>query len=75
MLDKPPKQLLGIKHARMLFDPLVKSNPKHALGWITAAYLKEHAGSMVAARRMMKMPGCKACLGSEEDLVKISVRL
>ena len=28
-----------IKQARMLFDFLVKSNPKHAPGWISAAYL------------------------------------
>ena len=34
----------------MLFDSLVKSDPKHAPGWIAAACLEGHAGRMVAAR-------------------------
>ena len=49
-----------IKRARMLFNSLVKSNPKHAPGWIAAARLEEYAGRMAAARNMVKQ-GCKQC--------------
>ena len=54
-----------IKRARMLFDSLVKSNPKHAPGWIAAACVEEHAGRMVAARKIIKM-GCEKCPKSED---------
>ncbi|KAG5221482.1 Pre-mRNA-processing factor [Salix suchowensis] len=54
-----------IKRARMLFDSLVKSNPKHAPGWIAAACLEEHAGRMVAARKTI-MQGCEMCPKSED---------
>ncbi|KAF8169640.1 PRP1 splicing factor, N-terminal-domain-containing protein [Pholiota molesta] len=54
-----------IKRARMLFDSLVKSNPKHAPGWIAAACLEEHAGRMVKARKIIKM-GCEECKTSED---------
>lgn len=49
----------------MLFDSLVKSNPKHAPGWIAAAALEEHAGRMVAARKLIKQ-GCDQCPKSED---------
>jgi pre-mRNA-processing factor 6 len=49
----------------MLFDSLVKSNPKHAPGWIAAARLEEHAGRMVAARKLIKA-GCEQCVKSED---------
>jgi pre-mRNA-processing factor 6 len=49
----------------MLFDSLVKSNPKHAPGWIAAACLEEHAGRMVAARKLIKA-GCEQCPKSED---------
>ena len=54
-----------IKRARMLFNSLVKSNPKHAPGWIAAARLEEHAGRMVAARKMIKQ-GCEQCPKNED---------
>jgi pre-mRNA-processing factor 6 len=54
-----------IKRARMLFDSLVKSNPKHAPGWIAAACVEEHAGRMVAARKIIKL-GCERCPTSED---------
>ena len=54
-----------IKRARMLFDSLVKSNPKHAPGWIAAACVEEHAGRMVAARKIIKL-GCEKCPKSED---------
>jgi pre-mRNA-processing factor 6 len=49
----------------MLFDSLVKSNPKHGPGWIAAACLEEHAGRMVAARKLIKA-GCEQCPKSED---------
>jgi pre-mRNA-processing factor 6 len=49
----------------MLFDSLVKSNPKHAPGWIAAAAIEEHAGRMVAARKMIKL-GCENCPKNED---------
>ena len=49
----------------MLFDSLVKSNPKHAPGWIAAACVEEHAGRMVAARKIIKM-GCERCPTNED---------
>ncbi|KAF8503243.1 hypothetical protein F5888DRAFT_1886944 [Russula emetica] len=44
---KTEAEIGGIKRARMLFDSLIKSNPKHAPGWIAAAALEEHAGRML----------------------------
>ena len=54
-----------IKRARMLFDSLVKSNPKHAPGWIAAACVEEHAGRMVHARKIIKK-GCEVCPTNED---------
>ena len=54
-----------IERARMLFNSLVKSNPKHAPGWIAAACLEGHAGRMVAARKIIKQC-CKQCPKSED---------
>ncbi|KAM5535001.1 hypothetical protein V8D89_011374 [Ganoderma adspersum] len=62
---KTDAEIGDIKRARMLFDSLVKSNPKHAPGWIAAARLEEHAGRMVAARKLIKA-GCEQCQKSED---------
>ena len=62
---KSDAEIGDIKRARMLFDSLVKSNPKHAPGWIAAACLEEHAGRMVAARKIIKA-GCDQCPKSED---------
>jgi hypothetical protein len=35
-------------------DSLVKSNPNYGPGWIAAGCLEEHAGCMVAARKLIK---------------------
>ncbi|KAJ8508012.1 hypothetical protein ONZ45_g9676 [Pleurotus djamor] len=64
-LLKTSAEIGDIKRARMLFDSLVKSNPKHAPGWIAAACLEEHAGRMVAARKTI-MQGCEMCPKSED---------
>ncbi|KAJ7594180.1 PRP1 splicing factor, N-terminal-domain-containing protein [Mycena floridula] len=62
---KSDAEIGDIKRARMLFDSLVKSNPKHSPGWIAAAALEEHAGRMVAARKIIKQ-GCEQCPKSED---------
>ncbi|KIJ43896.1 hypothetical protein M422DRAFT_75492 [Sphaerobolus stellatus SS14] len=62
---KSEAEIGDIKRARMLFDSLVKSNPKHAPGWIAAACVEEHAGRMVAARKLIKA-GCEHCPKSED---------
>ncbi|KAF9519699.1 hypothetical protein BS47DRAFT_1375004 [Hydnum rufescens UP504] len=62
---KTEAEIGDIKRARMLFDSLVKSNPKHAPGWIAAACVEEHAGRMVAARKIIKM-GCEKCPTNED---------
>ena len=62
---KTDAEIGDIKRARMLFDSLVKSNPKHAPGWIAAARLEEHAGRMVAARKLIKQ-GCEQCQKNED---------
>ena len=51
----------------MLFasDSLLKSNPKHAPGWITAACLEDYACRMVAARKLIKA-GCEQCPNNED---------
>ncbi|TFK18041.1 hypothetical protein FA15DRAFT_675582 [Coprinopsis marcescibilis] len=62
---KSSAEIGDIKRARMLFDSLVKSNPKHAPGWIAAACLEEHAGRMVKARHLIR-EGCEKCPKSED---------
>ena len=62
---KSDAEIGDIKRARMLFDLLVRSNPKHAPGWIAAACLEEHAGRMVAARKIKKQ-GCEQYPKSED---------
>ncbi|KAH9933150.1 PRP1 splicing factor, N-terminal-domain-containing protein [Epithele typhae] len=65
VIIKSDAEIGDIKRARMLFDSLVKSNPKHAPGWIAAARLEEHAGRMVAARKIIKQ-GCEQCQKNED---------
>lgn len=62
---KTDAEIGDINRARMLFDSLVKSNPKHGPGWIAAACIEEHAGRMVAARKLIKA-GCEHCPKSED---------
>ena len=58
---KSNAEIGDIKRVRMLFNSLVRSNQKHAPGWIASAALEEHAGRMVAARKIIKQ-GCEQCL-------------
>ncbi|KAF8324232.1 PRP1 splicing factor, N-terminal-domain-containing protein [Amanita rubescens] len=68
---KSEAEIGDIKRARMLFDSLTKSNPKHAPGWIAAARVEEHAGRMVAARKII-MKGCEECPKSEDVWLEAS---
>ncbi|KAJ7694595.1 PRP1 splicing factor, N-terminal-domain-containing protein [Mycena rosella] len=62
---KSDAEIGDIKKARLLFDSMVRSNPKYAQGWIAAACVEEHAGRMVAARKLINT-GCQQCPESEE---------
>lgn len=54
-----------IKKARSLYKSLLKTNPKHAPGWIAAARLEEYAGKQTEARKLI-MKGCENCALKEE---------
>ena len=73
---KSDAEIGDIKRARLLFDSLIKSNPKNAPGWIAAASLEEHAGKMIAAQKLIKQ-GCENCPKSEDvwlDAARLHVR-
>ncbi|KAJ6619458.1 PRP1 splicing factor, N-terminal-domain-containing protein [Mycena sp. CBHHK59/15] len=65
VIVKSDAEIGDIEKARMLFDSMVKSNPKYAHGWIAAACVEEHAGRIVAARKLINA-GCQQCPTSEE---------
>lgn len=54
-----------IKRARVLLESVIKTNPKHAPGWIAIARVEEIAGKIVAARRLIAQ-GCEQCPKSED---------
>ena len=54
-----------IKRVRVLLESVIKTNPKHAPGWIAAARLEEVAGKIVAARNCIAR-GCEYCPKSED---------
>ncbi len=54
-----------IKRVRVLLESVIKTNPKHAPGWIAAARLEEVAGKIVAARNVIAR-GCEFCPKSED---------
>lgn len=54
-----------IKRVRVLLESVIKTNPKHAPGWIAAARLEEVAGKIVAARNVIAR-GCEVCSKSED---------
>ncbi|CAG7848729.1 Pre-mRNA-processing factor 6 AltName: Full=Androgen receptor N-terminal domain-transactivating protein 1; Short=ANT-1; AltName: Full=PRP6 homolog; AltName: Full=U5 snRNP-associated 102 kDa protein; Short=U5-102 kDa protein [Serendipita indica DSM 11827] len=65
VVHKTDAEIGDIKQARALLDSLVKNNRKHAPGWIAAACVEEHAGRMVAARKLIRQ-GCEECPKSED---------
>lgn len=54
-----------INRVRVLLESVIKTNPKHAPGWIAAARLEEVAGKIVAARNVIAR-GCQHCPKSED---------
>ncbi|KAF1985773.1 putative Pre-mRNA-splicing factor prp1 [Aulographum hederae CBS 113979] len=62
-----------IKRARDLLESVIKTNPKHAPGWLAAARLEEYAGKTVAARNVIAR-ACETCPKSE-DLWLENIRL
>ncbi|MCJ1413774.1 hypothetical protein MMC32_000099 [Xylographa parallela] len=62
-----------IKRVRTLLESVIKTNPKHAPGWIAAARLEEVAGKIVAARNVIAR-GCEFCPKSEDAWLE-SIRL
>jgi pre-mRNA-processing factor 6 len=58
-------QVGDINRARVLLESVIRTNPKHAPGWIAAARLEELAGKIVAARNVIAR-GCDFCPKSED---------
>lgn len=58
-------QVGDIKRVRVLLESVIRTNPKHAPGWIAAARLEEFAGKIVAARSIIAR-GCDFCPKSED---------
>lgn len=58
-------QVGDIKRVRVLLESVIRTNPKHAPGWIAAARLEELAGKIVAARNVIAR-GCEICPKSED---------
>jgi len=54
-----------INRVRVLLESVIKTNPKHAPGWIAIARLEELAGKIVAARKLIAH-GCEQCPKSED---------
>lgn len=54
-----------INRVRVLLESVIKTNPKHAPGWIAAARLEEVAGKMGKARQLLTQ-GIEMCPNSED---------
>ncbi|KAF2436002.1 putative Pre-mRNA-splicing factor prp1 [Tothia fuscella] len=54
-----------INRTRLLLESVIKSNPTHPPGWISAARLEELAGKIVAARNLVNK-GCEKNPRSED---------
>ena len=66
---KSDSEISDIKKARLLLKSVIKTNPKHAPGWIAAARLEEVAGKLAQARELI-MKGCELCPGAEDVWVE-----
>ncbi|KAM0751780.1 hypothetical protein T439DRAFT_324971 [Meredithblackwellia eburnea MCA 4105] len=60
-----------IKRARALLQSLIKTNPKHAPGWVAAAWLENVAGKSVQARKIIA-EGCEHCSKNEDVWIAAS---
>ncbi|KAJ1020082.1 hypothetical protein NDA16_004362 [Ustilago loliicola] len=68
---KTSAEIGDIKKARSLLDSVIKTNPKHAPGWIAAARVEEVAGKMSNARKIITQ-GCEHCPKSEDIWLEAS---
>ncbi|KAH8676735.1 putative Pre-mRNA-splicing factor prp1 [Tricladium varicosporioides] len=64
-INEGEAQVGDIKRVRVLLESVIRTNPKHAPGWIAAARLEELAGKSVAARNVIAR-GCEHCPKSED---------
>ncbi len=64
-INEGEAQVGDIKRVRVLLESVIRTNPKHAPGWIAAARLEELAGKIVAARNVIAR-GCEICPKSED---------
>ncbi|KAI9647786.1 U4/U6 x U5 tri-snRNP complex subunit Prp1 [Ciborinia camelliae] len=64
-INEGETQVGDIVRVRTLLESVIKTNPKHAPGWIAAARLEELAGKTVAARNIIAR-GCEYCPKSED---------
>ncbi|KAK9453054.1 PRP1 splicing factor, N-terminal-domain-containing protein [Dipodascopsis uninucleata] len=64
-LKKPDAEVGDIQKARLLLESVIKTNPKHAPGWIASARLEEHANRFAAARKIIQQ-GCENCPKNED---------
>jgi pre-mRNA-processing factor 6 len=64
-INEADVQVGDIKRVRVLLESVIRTNPKHAPGWIAAARLEELAGKIVAARSVIAR-GCEHCPKSED---------
>lgn len=68
---KTDAEIGDIKRARALLQSLIKTNPKHAPGWVAAAWLENVAGKSVAARKIIAQ-GCEHCAKNEDVWIAAS---
>ncbi|KAI5478731.1 hypothetical protein MNV49_004656 [Pseudohyphozyma bogoriensis] len=68
---KTDAEIGDIKRARALLQSLIKTNPKHAPGWVAAAWLENVAGKSVAARKLIA-EGCEQCPKNEDVWIAAS---
>jgi pre-mRNA-processing factor 6 len=62
-------EISDIKKARELLKSVIKTNPKHAPGWIAAARLEEIAGKLKAAKDLARK-ACESCPKSEDAWIE-----
>ncbi|TIA68703.1 hypothetical protein E3P91_03963 [Wallemia ichthyophaga] len=62
---KSDAEIGDIKKARALLESVIKTNPKHAPGWIAAGRVEEVAGRQAVARKVIAA-GCDNCPKSED---------
>lgn len=65
MLVRSDAEIGDIKKGRLLLESLIKTNPKHAPGWISLARLEEIDGKLAKAKSIIAQ-GCLECPKSDD---------